>query len=70
MLDFSIEDFATVLKGQEKLFDATIEVFNDPIIRKALSQFAKGVAVTLGLAVVRHGYYQIMEYRKLTKQAN
>lgn len=69
--EFDADEFAEVMRGQQKYFDMFFEWKEDPLVKECVKQFVRGVAVTVAFGVIRHGVYQYRRYKAgLTEPTN
>jgi hypothetical protein len=63
VIDFDVDKIGEQVKKGEDLFDFAAKLLDDPLVQEALKQFARGVLVSVAIAVVKHGFYQYKQYK-------
>jgi hypothetical protein len=64
MIDFDEQKIGEQVKKNQDLFDVAAKLLNDPLVQEALKQFARGVAVSVAIALVRHAFYHYKQYQE------
>lgn len=63
MIEFDEVAFGKQMDKQEHLFKIGQQIYDDPLVKEAVKQFIRGVVVSIGVAFVKHAFYQYKLYR-------
>jgi len=63
MIEFDEVAFGKQMDKQEHLFKMAQQIYDDPLVKEAVKQFIRGVVVSIGVAFVKHAFFQYKLYR-------